>query len=89
MYKGKVQIFTVIGIVLFIAGLTLLIGAANLGMEAASRAIQANGGSMETDKYYFIMESVTRSYQIAGAICSLVGGLGMVLSPYGRQKKEA
>ncbi len=64
-----------IGAVLFAAGLLLLLSATSLGVGAASRAIQANGGSMDTEKYFFIMKSTTLSCQIGGAGCALTGSL--------------
>lgn len=58
---------------------SMIFNAPNIGMDKANQVIQAYGGSMDTEKYYFIMKSNTLSYQIGGGICSLVGGIGALL----------
>lgn len=78
----KKRIVTLCGIGLFIMGLLVLFNATNIGVNIANKAIQAYGGSMDTEEFYFIMKSHTLSYQIGGAIIALVGGLSSILIGY-------
>lgn len=74
------------GVILFVIGIILILWAADIGMKLASHAIRANGGSMATDEYMFIMESKTLSFQLAGTVCSIaggvIGGIGVFFSGY-------
>lgn len=64
------------GVILFVIGIILMFCATNIGRELAYHAIQANGGSMDTEEYMFIMKSQTLSFQLIGVVCSIVGGIG-------------
>lgn len=79
MNRKTLKAAAVIGAALFVAGLILVFAAVPIGSGAADRAIQANGGSMDTERYYFIMRSTALSAQIGGTVCALVGGLGAIL----------
>ena len=70
------------GAILFAIGVILILYAADIGGELAHHAIQANGGSMATEEYMFIMQSKTLSFQLIGTICSIVGGIGSFLFAY-------
>ena len=70
------------GVILFVIGVILILYATDIGRELASHAIQANGGSMATDEYMFIMQSKTLSFQLVGTVCSIVGGIGVFLIEY-------
>ena len=70
------------GVILFVIGIFLILYAADLGRELAYQAIQANGGSMDTEEFMFIMRSKTLSFQLAGTVCSIVGGIGVFLFEY-------
>lgn len=70
------------GMILFVIGLVLIFCASNIGRELAYHAIQANGGSMDTEEYMFIMKSQTLSFQLAGTVCSIVGGIGASIFGY-------
>lgn len=82
MDKKKLNIAQTVCLALFMVGIILLFSATKIGVSAAENAIQANGGSMDTEMFYLIMKSTTLSYQIGGAVCSLIGGIGMVLFTY-------
>ena len=84
MQRKNLTAAVALGTILFVVGIILLLAAPNLGIAAADHAIQANGGSMDTEKYYFIMKSTALSCQIGGAICAFPGGLGAVLGRYPR-----
>lgn len=78
--KTKMEtVFIMAVAVIFVIGIVILMCASNLGVLAGSAAIQANGGSMDTEQYYMIMKLSTVSYQIAGAILSSIGGLGSIV----------
>ncbi|HRX59053.1 MAG TPA: hypothetical protein P5075_09790 [Eubacteriales bacterium] len=66
-------------VVLFAAGIVLVLCAAQIGMTAGSAAITRNGGSMDTTLYQFVIQSSAASAQIAGGILAGVSGLGAVL----------
>ena len=70
------------GVILFVIGIILIFCAADIGRELAYRALQANGGSMDTDEYMFIMRSKALSFQLVGTVCSIVGGIGVFLFEY-------
>lgn len=74
------------GVILFAIGIVLILCAADIGRELAHHAIQANGGSMDTEEFMFIMRSKTLSFQLAGTVCSVVGGVvggtGAILCGY-------
>ena len=53
----------------------------------AQNAINANGGSMDTEMYYWIMQSNARSFQMGGAIVSALGGLVTILGLYKMNEK--
>lgn len=72
------------GVILFVIGIILILYAADIGGELAHHAIQANGGSMATEEYMFIMQSKTLSFQLVGTVCAIVGGIGVFLFEYKR-----
>ena len=72
------------GVILFAIGIVLILCATNIGRDLAYHAIQANGGSMATDEYMFIMQSKTLSFQLVGTVCAIVGGIGVFLFEYKR-----
>ena len=37
---------------------------------------------MDTEEYMFIMKSQTLSFQLVGTVCSIVGGIGVLLFGY-------
>lgn len=65
-------------VALFLGGMVLILTATSMGQKKGEAAIRKNGGSMETDRYYRIIEYSTQDYRIAGIVMGLVGGLGMV-----------
>lgn len=69
---------------LFVIGIILILCAADIGRELASHALRANGGSMDTEEYMFIMQSKTFSFQLVGTVCSVVAGISAFLFRYKR-----
>ena len=55
--KPIVRLCLSLGLILLAAGLNLIFCAAPLGMEAAGSALRANGGTMDSERYRFILES--------------------------------
>lgn len=87
MRKKFIITSSLITLVLFISGLTMIFKSTDLGQSKGFSAMQANGGSMDTQRYYGIINSTSENYRSAGAIISLVGGLGMILSGIGLYKE--
>ena len=82
MKKKYINIFLGIMCVLFIVGLVLIFTAPSAGQNAGQRAIQSNGGSMDTWQFERIITSTTDSFRIGGLVISLVGGFGLLGSAY-------
>lgn len=83
MKKNYIKASLTIMVGLFIFGLILLFNSTNLGQDAGSTAMRANGGFMDTQQYNYIISSTTENYRTAGMVISLVGGFGTLLSGYG------
>jgi len=83
MKKKFAQNAVALMVILFACGLILIFSSTALGQNEGSRVIQANGGSMDTAEYQRTITSVMDNCRMAGAIISLVGGLGVLLSGYG------
>ncbi|MGM9929234.1 MAG: hypothetical protein ACI35P_14915 [Bacillus sp. (in: firmicutes)] len=66
----------------FIIGLVLIFSSGAIGESLGDHAIQANGGMMDTSDYERIITSNTENFRMGGAILSLVGGFGLLLSGY-------
>lgn len=77
--KTKFRIAIVMA-VLMIMGMIMIFTATNAGLRAGSAAIDAAGGSMDTDKYYMIMEFSTWEALIGGGVMALLGGGGFLIS---------
>lgn len=87
MKKRFILTSLIIMIGLFIGGLVLLLNSTSIGQNEGQRVIQANGGSMDTQQYYQVINSTTENYKTAGMIVSLIGGFGLLLSGYGLYKE--
>ena len=87
MRKRYAIISLVIMWALFIGGLIMIFNSTSVGNGKGQSAIQANGGSMDTQQYLSIINSTIENYRTAGAVISLVGGLGVLLSGYGVYKE--
>ena len=72
--------------IVFLIGLVLIFTAPSLGRNAASVALQENGGSMDTSQYERIIDHTTVSYQAGGFAIALVGGFGLLLGGYALYK---
>lgn len=73
----------VLMLVLFISGLVMVFSSTKMGQNEGRKAMQANGGSIDTQKYYTIIDSTSENFRSAGIIISLIGGLGLLISGYG------
>lgn len=81
--KKKIGACIIVGLVLmFIAGIIILLSAVGMGRDAADAIIRANGGSMDTDKFNMLMRSSMIGFQVMGAIVSLLGGVGSIAFAY-------
>jgi len=87
MKKNYVLFSIIIMSILFIGGLVMLFNSTTAGQRAGSRAMQENGGSIDTQKYYSIIDSTTQNYRTGGMVISLVGGLGILISGYALYKE--
>lgn len=75
-YVAKMSM--VVTISMFVMGIVMMLTASSIGQKKGEIAIRNNGGSMETARYYRIIESSTLDYRMAGLVLGLVGGYGMV-----------
>lgn len=73
--------------VAFIVGMILIFSSAAIGQGMGRSAMQANGGSIDTRVYERIIDTNTLNYRTAGAIISLIGGFGVLLSGYAVYKE--
>ena len=82
--KAKLAKLCCIGLIcLFAVGLILLVAAPSFGEGAGQRAIEANGGVMDTATYQRAITTTTDTYRACGQVLALVGGMGGVLFGYG------
>ena len=87
MKKKFALISLVVMVCLFLGGLVMLFSSTSAGLNEGHNAMQANGGSMDTQRYYSIINSTTENYRTAGMVISLVGGFGLLISGYGVYKE--
>ncbi|OPX45456.1 hypothetical protein CLHUN_08260 [Ruminiclostridium hungatei] len=74
----KLIIFAVI----FVIGLIILMNSIQLGKNGVSNAMKLNGGVL--DNYVMYYEQYITNYRFAGAILSILGGLGVVINISGK-----
>lgn len=86
MKKQFAVVSLIIMIALFIGGLYILASSVDIGQEAGKKAINSNGGSMDTQQYYGVINQATENYRLGGIIISVTGGAGILLSGYGIYK---
>jgi len=79
MKNGSKSAWIAVLVVLFVAGIVIVICAARIGMASGSSAIARFGGCMDTTLYQFVIQSSAASAQTAGGILAGVSGLGVVL----------
>ena len=84
MKNGKWAV--ALGIALFALGLIVLFNGTNIGIGLARQALWANGGTLDTEEYYFIMRSNTLGYQLGGAVVSAIGGACAIV--FGRKSMK-
>lgn len=87
MKKKYVLCSLIIMSILFIGGLVMLFSSTATGQSAGSRAMRENGGSMDTQRYYLVIESTIENYRIGGMVISMVGGFGILISGYALYKE--
>lgn len=78
--------FVVVGVLLFVVGIIVLFNGTNIGIDIANKALHANGGSMDTEMYHFIMKSSALSYQIGGGIFAFIGGASTII--FGQKRRS-
>ncbi|WP_297424014.1 hypothetical protein [Clostridium sp.] len=76
MRKGN--LITTLFLVIFLIGIYILMNSVDLGGKEASRIIQNNGGSMDTNTYLIYLEQSITQYRFMGSILSILGGLGVI-----------
>ena len=76
-----------IAVLVFGFGLFLVFSSTKLGMAKSESAIRHNGGSMETKKYYLIMQESISSYRTGGALITLLAGGTLLICLFSEMKK--
>lgn len=74
-------------ITVFIIGCILILSSPLIGQNLGDKAIQRNGGSMDTGRYERIIDTNASNYQTIGTIIALVGGFGLLLSGFAVYKE--
>ncbi len=74
------KVLLVISLIVSIAGLVIITNSVSWGDDAASAAVSAQGGSMDTAKSLVILQESTSSYRTMGALLLLIGGAGCLMS---------
>lgn len=87
MNSNSKKIFLIVGLLFFIIGIIALFNGTNFGAAMAQGAINNNGGSMDTQEFYWIKQSNTLGFQIFGAILSVLGGFSSILAVYKLNEK--
>jgi hypothetical protein len=83
MMRGKVRkIGLIVLLVCVLVGVAVLLNATSLGNKAASSALRAQGGVMDTNKYNYIRDKTCLSWTVFGSIGFGLGGLGLLLLGY-------
>lgn len=83
MKKLYLTLSLIITACLFACGLYILTSSVNIGQSKGQRVIAANGGSMDTQQYYGVINNTTENYRIGGIIISVTGGVGVLLTGCG------
>lgn len=73
---GKLMIFGAI----FVIGIIILMSSISLADIEMSNIMDANGGSMDTNKYIIYLEQSVIKYRVLGSILSAFGGLGVLIN---------
>lgn len=87
MKKKFIICALIIMVIVLIIGVTLILNSVGVGENAGNEAIQRHGGSMDTAAYERIIADTTTNFRTIGAILSLIGGFGVLLSGYGVYKE--
>jgi hypothetical protein len=87
MKKRFALISLIIMVGLLVGGLVMMFNSTTAGRNEGQRAIQAYGGTMDTQQYNNIINSTTENFRTAGMVISLVGGFGLLISGYGVYKE--
>lgn len=78
----------VISLALFLLGMIFILSATKWGRKRGTQAIVQNGGSIETSKYYLIIEESAKDYRYAGVVMCLIGGFGMIYLENGERQRK-
>lgn len=77
--KKGLGIGTFFCICLFAIGILLMNRSTEIGIQLGQKAIMDNGGSLETKKYFYVMQESANDYRQTGSVVSTVGGVGIIL----------
>lgn len=69
-------------LIVCVIGFALIFSSLFIGEKKGDAAMQANGGVIDTNQYYRIIDTTAANYKTAGFILALIGGSGMLLSGY-------
>ncbi len=82
MNTNSKSIEVVIGVILFVIGVILLMSSTSLGLVIAHNTIISNGGAMDTQMYYWILQSNALNFRILGTILAVVGVFLVIYTRY-------
>ena len=67
---------------MLIVGLVFVFTAPTIGQNAGHREIMRQGGSMDTHQFERVISASTTAFTVGGAVISLIGGSGVLVSGY-------
>lgn len=77
----KKNLFLCIGsLVLLVVGIILLINSPKLGDSYTHSLLFKYNSSVDTAKYHIVLENSIKNYRILGALLSLFGWIGFIVS---------
>lgn len=74
-------------VIIFVIGIMLILSSSLIGQSFGDKAIERNGGVMDTSQYHRIIDTNSSNFQTVGMVLSLVGGFGLLLSCFALYKE--
>jgi hypothetical protein len=68
----------VMSLVLFVAGMVVMISSVSWGSGAANAYLRSQGGGMDSAQFMIVLQESINLYRWVGVILSVIGGFGVV-----------